>query len=613
MANNNQKNNSKDPQSDLPLSAIGAFNAFLTSFVEGKSYVLNNVIQDLFDRDNLNKTYEEYYEKSLVGDKDKSFDKVIIDLKERDNVMRETMIDIINHAVWLWALPNNKKAPWVGMELKKRKKGSSHNDTPKYNDDLRKIKGVAGGGRDYIQYKTKGVRFILFLFTKICESNCESANDAKEVIENNYKNFQDYPEGVKNLLLHLCDPNKYEPIAATSDKIKIVKAFWDSIDVERPVDEKAAITNLDDTVIKIKKMFSGENPNFSFYEHSLPLLWKGESDSDLSLVQQLEYKKAMILYGPPGTSKTYTAKELAINIIFRDLMKNHKEDAIRLLKQGSLKDLLKGRVKELQFHINYTYEDFIAGQTIEKNNVKTRKGLIFDVVKNSEEALKIQADEKPIVIDKVPYVVILDEINRTDISRVFGELLSAIENRGEAVDLMLPDPRKKNNVKLQLIIPENIYFIGTMNEIDFSLERVDFALRRRFIWELHDYNKETLVDIIDYRLNEAIDKNIMNDYDDISATDIEEFRTNCNKLNEKVTEVMGGAYHIGHTFFAEIANIYIKLKENNTTDPWKNAKWLLWQISIKPTLEAYCGTMDKGDKDKYLKGDSGDFYDAFFK
>ena len=75
---------------------------------------------------------------------------------------------------------------------------------------------------------------------------------------------------------------------------------------------------------------------------------------------------------------------------------------------------------------------------------------------------------------------------------------------------------------------------------------------------------------------------------------------------------MGEAYHIGHTFFAEIANLYIELTKNGVSKPWGKAKKILWEISIKPTLEAYCGSMERNVKEQYLKDKSGKFYNAFF-
>ena len=598
----------------IPSNAVEAFKGFLDSFNKKESYILCEKTE-LFTQENIDATYSEFCSNSQDDNgKDKKFEDVINAIKVKKPTNLNAMIDIINHAVWLWALPNDRKAPWVIISPKKGMETY-------YVEELKNINGVAGGGPGYVMKKTNGIRFVLFLIKKIIE---ETTIEAKQCIIDacnvetqkygNNNNEYDIPDGVKNLLLHLCDQNSYAPIAATADKKKIVRKFWEYIDEEKPKNKKNALDNLDDTVIKIKSLFSNGNNDFSFYANSLPLLWKGESDTDLSLVQQLEYKKAMILYGPPGTSKTYTAKELAIDVLFRYLMKNHKSEAINILKNNHLSEL-RNRVKVLQFHINYNYEDFIAGQTIEKDCVKTKKGFIFDIINEAKKTLvvgdvKIENDEK------VPYVVILDEINRTDISRVFGEFFSAIENRGEDVELMLPDTDTNSNFqkqsKLKLNIPDNIYFIGTMNEIDFSLERVDFALRRRFIWELHDYKKETLKDIIYFKLNKAIKDKAINDYSDIDSTDIEDYCNKSTAINKNVEEAMGEAYHIGHAFFAEIADIYINLKkENNTDEPWKKAKDILWNISIKPTLEAYCGSMEKSEKEQYLKINGGKFCDVF--
>lgn len=601
-----------DKENMPPKTAVDAFSGFLGAFKEGKSYVLKDVEENLFTKDNLNTAYKLYVENSISEEgSDKKFDEVIKAIQEKEP--SQEIIDIINHAVWLWALPNNRNAPWIDTE-----KGN------RYKDELKNITGVAGGGSGYVQKKTNGVRYVLFLLNSLVKETGEHNTRLIELLlshSDNYGNNYKTPDGVKNLLLHLCAPKDYEPIASTDDKKKIVRTFWMNIDEGKPKNRKEAIGNLDKTIKNIRETLGlGEA---SFYENSLPLLWKHEKGTELSLVQKLEYKKAMILYGPPGTSKTYSAKELATSVIFRHIMRNDKKTALRIIKNKLLGELKK-RIKVLQFHINLNYEDFIAGHTIEDNNVITKKGIIYDIIEESKKtSMSISNTEIGFRIDetneatndkkeKLPYVVILDEINRTDISRVFGELFSAIENRGEDIDLLLPDPDSQNqhqNSRLKLNIPENIYFIGTMNEIDFSLERVDFALRRRFIWELHDFNKETLNEIIEYRLFDADA-----DTNDIPQDGIDDFCGKCEALNTKIEDVMGETYHLGHAFFADIANLYKQLKENGMSDCWKKAKEILWEISIKPTLDAYCGTMDSGLKEKYLgkKNNNGDFYTAFF-
>ena len=597
-----------------PQPAVEAFDAFLAAFKEGKSYVLNEVKEDLFTKDNLDTAYNLYVKNSISEEgSDKKFDEVIKAIQEESS--QEIIIDIINHAVWLWSLPNNRKATWII-------------EKDIYNENLLKINGVAGGGSGYVQKKTNGVRYVLYLLNSLVEETdkCKKTLIDLLIKGEDYDKDKKYPipDGVKNLLLHLCKPDAYEPIASTDDKKKIVSTFWMNIDTnKRPENKTKAIENLDDTIKEIRQKLHLGNANF--YDNSLPLLWKHEKGTELSLVQKLEYKKAMILYGPPGTSKTYTAKELATSVIFRHIMRHDKDTALKIIKNNLLGELKK-RIKVLQFHINLNYEDFIAGHTIEGNNVKTKKGVIYDIIEESKKTSMSVSDTKiGFSIDetnettndknaKLPYVVILDEINRTDISRVFGELFSAIENRGEDIDLLLPDPDNQNQCELKLNqkhnlklnIPENIYFIGTMNEIDFSLERVDFALRRRFIWELHDFDKETLSEIIEYRLGDYAD--------DIFQEDKDDFRDKCVALNKKIEDVMGETYHLGHAFFADIANIYNKLKENGMSDCWNKAKVILWEISIKPTLDAYCGTMDSGLKETYLgnKNSKGKFHTAFF-
>lgn len=581
----------------IPQNAIDAFNRFLDSFIKCDSYVLKMANKCFLQKKDVETTFELFCKYSQDDkNKDKNFNDVFNALETQN----DTIIDILNHAIWLWALPNDRKTNWV---LKNKK-------SKPYNDELLKVKGVAGGGSGYVQKKTNGVRFVLYLFTKMQGKNSietvkkEIINACGDANKKYYKSKYDLPDGVKNLLLHLCDPSKYQSIAASADKEKIVRTFYGMITKNKPKTKKKAIEKLDETLNTIKEnVFKSNDPNFSFYKNPFPLLlWKREKETDLSLAQQLEYKKAMILYGPPGTSKTYTATELAKEIILRHMVKEDKKTAFNLLNSIDDKELdylIKERIKNLQFHININYEDFIAGQTIKDNTVITQEGFIYDVIKKAQKPFEIQG----IVINNTPFIVILDEINRTDISRVFGELFTAIEKRGEDVDLLLPTYNiygKKTEEKLILNIPENVYFIGTMNEIDFSLERVDFALRRRFIWELHDYDKDTLESIINYKLEDKANSKFV-DFDN-DGIDLNTYCETCTKLNNKVKEVMSEAYHIGHTFFAEIVDVYIKLKQSNTTvqNPWKKAKEILWQISIKPTLEAYCGTMNKEQRESTI-------------
>lgn len=206
-------------------------------------------------------------------------------------------------------------------------------------------------------------------------------------------------------------------------------------------------------------------------------------------------EKQIILTGAPGTGKTYTAKEVAKAFCGGD----------------------KKRIKFVQFHSSYDYSDFVEGlrpvvlekesevqnkdgKLIRKNFEKTTAFVRLDGT-FKEFCRKAADDEnKDNNSDEIKYFFIIDEINRADLSKVFGELMYALEDgyRGEENKVQtqyrnLPVYEIDNSTgcavrmekdKFQdgFYIPNNVYIIGTMNDIDRSVEAFDFALRRRFQW-----------------------------------------------------------------------------------------------------------------------------------
>lgn len=172
------------------------------------------------------------------------------------------------------------------------------------------------------------------------------------------------------------------------------------------------------------------------------------------VVSALHRRGQVILYGPPGTGKTYVARALAD----------------RLGKPGSV-------VKRIQFHPSYTYEDFFAGY----RPVTDAAGhLSFSLTRGPLREIADEARKNP----DVPHVLMIDEINRANLSKVFGELYYLLEYRDDAIDVLYAGSGDDGGKSFSL--PANVLIIGTMNTADRSIALLDSAMRRRFsFFELH--------------------------------------------------------------------------------------------------------------------------------
>ena len=181
----------------------------------------------------------------------------------------------------------------------------------------------------------------------------------------------------------------------------------------------------------------------------------------------LERKSQVILYGPPGTGKTYwaekTANDLAALANF-DKPFDALNESERKVIQGDGKK--SGLVRLSCFHPAYGYEDFLEGyrpETIDGNiSFSLRDGVFKSLCKDARES------------PKQKFYLIIDEINRGDIPRIFGELLTVLEKDKRGKNIILPVSQDVFSV------PKNVFIIGTMNTADRSISLLDAALRRRF-------------------------------------------------------------------------------------------------------------------------------------
>ena len=349
--------------------------------------------------------------------------------------------------------------------------------------------GIAHPGQSYLSsHRPWQLGFLIEFAEQLKELN---AGERDELLQDPWK-FKDFaerlnfhsdsmktagnkPRSQRYALYHLAFPDAFEGIVYEKHKTQIASAF--ARYVKDPTD---------DVDRKLQQVRSGLEKIYGraicFYEHPIRIQWDDKSLPEPSDVDEpedgtendsetgidfaacaeklhltvgslkeinalLEEKQQVIFQGPPGTGKTYVAQKLAQHI------------------SGS-----KERVELVQFHPSYAYEDFVQGYR--PGRIDGRPG--FDLRDGPLLQAARRAQDEP----DAKHFLVIDEINRGNLAKVFGELYFLLEYRNREITLQYSDKPFR--------LPPNLYIIGTMNTADRSIALVDLALRRRFYFvEFH--------------------------------------------------------------------------------------------------------------------------------
>ena len=329
--------------------------------------------------------------------------------------------------------------------------------------------------------------------------NTTSSNLAKRIVE---KTGCPKPASIKN--------NKWWPVlylGRSAEKNEEGSFIWKLRDELSEALNKVDLSYIDkknstDFSLNQKKKYTKEN--------FLKDVYISEEKYD-KLVTVLKRKKNIILQGAPGVGKTFLAKRLAYSIM------GEKDDE---------------RVKFIQFHQNYSYEDFVMGYKPIKEGFELKYGIFYNFCQ--------KATKNP---DK-DYFFIIDEINRGNLSKIFGELLMLIEAdyRDEKATLAYDG--------LDFSVPKNLHIIGMMNIADRSLAMIDYALRRRFSF---------------FDIEPAFDSEGFSNYQkEFSNNTFDRLIKKIKELNTEITQdkSLGKGFCIGHSYFCNTEECTLEWMKN---------------------------------------------------